>query len=160
MATEKAIFAAGCFWGVEAAFREVEGVVEAISGYTGGTRDQPTYREVCGDRTGHAEAVEVEFDPAKVSYNRLLGIFWQIHDPTQVNRQGPDVGSQYRSGIFYLTPEQETAAKESRERAQDKLSRPIATEITQASTFWPAEDYHQRYFEKHGFVGCHVPTFE
>ena len=160
MATEKAIFAAGCFWGVEAAFREVDGVVEAISGYTGGTRDHPTYREVCGDRTGHAEAVEVEFDPAKVSYNRLLAIFWQIHDPTQVNRQGPDVGSQYRSGIFYLTPEQETAAKESREREQDKLSRPIATEITQASTFWPAEDYHQRYFEKHGFVGCHVPTFE
>jgi peptide-methionine (S)-S-oxide reductase len=160
MATEKAIFAAGCFWGVEAAFREVEGVVEAISGYTGGTKDHPTYREVCGDRTGHAEAVEVEFDPAKVSYNRLLDIFWQIHDPTQVNRQGPDVGSQYRSGVFYLTLEQETAAKESRERAQDKLSRPIATEITQASTFWPAEDYHQRYFEKHGFVGCHVPTFE
>jgi peptide-methionine (S)-S-oxide reductase len=160
MATEKAIFAAGCFWGVEAAFREVDGVVEAISGYTGGTKDHPTYREVCGDRTGHAEAVEVEFDPAKVSYNRLLDIFWQIHDPTQVNRQGPDVGSQYRSGVFYLTPEQETAAKESREREQDKLSRPIATEITQASTFWPAEDYHQRYFEKHGFVGCHVPTFE
>jgi peptide-methionine (S)-S-oxide reductase len=160
MATEKAIFAAGCFWGVEAAFREVDGVVEAVSGYTGGTKEHPTYSEVCGDRTGHAEAVEVEFDPAKVSYNRLLDIFWQIHDPTQVNRQGPDVGSQYRSGIFYLTPEQETAAKESRERAQDKLSRPIATEITQATTFWAAEDYHQRYFEKHGFVGCHVPTFE
>jgi peptide-methionine (S)-S-oxide reductase len=160
MATEKAIFAAGCFWGVEAAFHEVDGVIEAISGYTGGSKDHPTYREVCGDRTGHAEAVEVEFDPAKVSYNRLLDIFWQIHDPTQVNRQGPDVGSQYRSGIFYLTPEQETDAKESRERAQDKLSRPIATEITQATTFWPAEDYHQRYFEKHGFVGCHVPTFE
>jgi peptide-methionine (S)-S-oxide reductase len=160
MATEKAIFAAGCFWGVEAAFREADGVVEAVSGYTGGSKDHPTYREVCGDRTGHAEAVEVEFDPTKVSYNRLLDIFWQIHDPTQVNRQGPDVGRQYRSGIFYLTPEQEAAAKESRERAQDKLSRPIATEITQASTFWPAEDYHQRYFEKHGFVGCHVPTFE
>ena len=160
MATEKAIFAAGCFWGVEAAVREVDGVVEAISGYTGGAKEHPTYREVCGDRTGHAEAIEVEFDPAKVSYNRLLDIFWQIHDPTQVNRQGPDVGSQYRSGIFYLTPEQESAAKESRERAQDQLSRPIATEITQATTFWPAEDYHQRYFEKHGFVGCHVPTFE
>jgi peptide-methionine (S)-S-oxide reductase len=160
MATEKAIFAAGCFWGVEAAFHEVDGVIEAISGYTGGNKEHPTYREVCGDRTGHAEAVEVEFDPAKVSYDRLLDIFWQIHDPTQVNRQGPDVGSQYRSGIFYLTPEQETVAKESRERSQDKLSRPIATEITQASNFWPAEDYHQRYFEKHGFVGCHVPTFE
>jgi peptide-methionine (S)-S-oxide reductase len=159
MATEKAIFAAGCFWGVEAAFREVDGVVEAISGYTGGHRERPTYREVCGDRTGHAEAVEVEFDPAKVSYDRLLDVFWQIHDPTQVNRQGPDVGSQYRSGIFYLTPEQETAAKESRERVRGEFSRPIATEITQASTFWPAEDYHQRYFEKHGFVGCHVPTF-
>ena len=160
MATEKAIFAAGCFSGVESAFHEVDGVIEAISGYTGGNKEHPTYREVCGDRTGHAEAVEVEFDPAKVSYDRLLDIFWQIHDPTQVNRQGPDVGSQYRSGIFYLTPEQETVAKESRERSQDKLSRPIATEITQASNFWPAEDYHQRYFEKHGFVGCHVPTFE
>jgi peptide-methionine (S)-S-oxide reductase len=160
MATEKAIFAAGCFWGVEAAFREVDGVVEAISGYTGGHTDRPSYREVCGDRTGHAEAVEVEFDPSKVSYERLLDVFWQIHDPTQVNRQGPDVGSQYRSGIFYLTPEQETEAKTSREQAQDRVSRPIATEITQASTFWPAEDYHQRYFEQHGFVGCHVPTFE
>ena len=160
MATEKAVFGAGCFWGVEAAFRQVEGVVEVTSGYSGGHTERPSYREVCSHRTGHAEVVLVEFDPAKVSYDRLLDVFWQIHDPTQVNRQGPDVGSQYRSGIFYLTPEQETAAKESRERAQDKLSRPIATEITQSSTFWPAEDYHQRYFEKHGFVGCHMPTFE
>jgi peptide-methionine (S)-S-oxide reductase len=103
--------------------------------------------------------VQVEFDPAKVSYDRLLDVFWQIHDPTQVNRQGPDVGTQYRSAIFYLTPEQETAAKASREQAQDGLSRPIATEITQATTFWPAEEYHQRYFEKHGFVGCHIPEF-
>jgi peptide-methionine (S)-S-oxide reductase len=160
MATEKAIFAAGCFWGVEAAFRQVEGVLEVTSGYSGGHTEHPSYRAVGSDRTGHAEAVQVEFDPAKVSYDRLLDVFWQIHDPTQVNRQGPDVGTQYRSAIFYLTPEQETAAKSSRERAQDGLSRPIATEITQASTFWPAEEYHQRYFEKHGFVGCHVPTFE
>src|SRR6266496_827397 len=139
MATEKAMFAAGCFWGIEAAFRQVEGVVEVTS--------------------GHAEVVQVEFDPAKVSYDRLLDVFWQVHDPTQVNRQGPDVGTQYRSAIFYLTPEQETAAKASREQAQDGLSRPIATEITQATTFWPAEEYHQRYFEKHGFVGCHIPEF-
>jgi peptide-methionine (S)-S-oxide reductase len=160
MATEKAIFAAGCFWGVEAAFRQVEGVHEVISGYSGGHTEHPSYREVCSDRTGHAEVVQVEFDPAKVSYDRLLDVFWQIHDPTQVNRQGPDVGTQYRSAIFYLTPEQETSAKESRERAQEGLERPIATEITQASTFWPAEEYHQRYFEKHGFVGCHIPEFK
>jgi len=160
MATEKAIFAAGCFWGVEAAFRQVEGVQEVTSGYSGGHTERPSYREVCSDRSGHAEVVQVEFDPAKVSYDRLLDVFWQIHDPTQVNRQGPDVGTQYRSAIFYLTPEQETAAKESRERAQEGLERPIATEITQASTFWPAEEYHQRYFEKHGFVGCHIPEFE
>jgi peptide-methionine (S)-S-oxide reductase len=160
MATEKALFAAGCFWGVEAAFRQVEGVLEVTSGYSGGHTEHPTYREVCSDRTGHAEVVQIEFDPAKVSYDRLLDVFWQIHDPTQVNRQGPDVGTQYRSAIFYLTPEQETAAKSSREKAQESLSRPIATEITQASTFWPAEEYHQRYFEKQGFVGCHVPEFE
>jgi peptide-methionine (S)-S-oxide reductase len=160
MATEKAIFAAGCFWGVEAAFRQVEGVQEVISGYSGGHTERPGYREVCSDRTGHAEVVQVEFDPAKVSYERLLDVFWQIHDPTQVNRQGPDVGTQYRSAIFYLTPEQETEAKTSREQAQEGLSRPIATEITQASTFWPAEEYHQRYFEKHGFVGCHIPEFK
>ena len=159
MATEKAMFAAGCFWGIEAAFREVEGVLEVTSGYSGGHTEHPSYREVCSDRTGHAEVVQVEFDPAKVSYDRLLDVFWQIHDPTQVNRQGPDVGTQYRSAIFYLTPEQETAAKACREQAQDGLSRPIATEITQASTFWPAEEYHQRYFEKHGFVGCHIPEF-
>jgi peptide-methionine (S)-S-oxide reductase len=160
MATEKAIFAAGCFWGVEAAFRQVEGVLEVTSGYSGGHTERPSYREVCSDRTGHAEVVQVEFDPAKVSYDRLLDVFWQIHDPTQVNRQGPDIGTQYRSAIFYLTPEQEMAAKTSREQAQDRLSRPIATEITQASTFWPAEEYHQRYFEKHGFVGCHIPEFK
>jgi peptide-methionine (S)-S-oxide reductase len=159
MATEKAMFAAGCFWGVEAAFRQVEGVVEVTSGYSGGHTERPSYREVCTDRTGHAEVVLVEFDPSKVSYDRLLDVFWQIHDPTQVNRQGPDIGTQYRSAVFYFTPEQETAAKSSREHAQDGLARPIATEITQASTFWPAEDYHQRYFEKHGFVGCHIPEF-
>src|SRR6266540_3027873 len=139
MATEKAMFAAGCFWGIEAAFRQVEGVVEVTSGYSGGHTERPTYRAVCSDRTGHAEVVQVEFDP------------------TKVYRQGPDVGTQYRSAIFYLTPEQETAAKASREQAQDGLSRPIATEITQATTFWPAEEYHQRYFEKPAFVGCNIP---
>jgi peptide-methionine (S)-S-oxide reductase len=160
VATEKAIFAAGCFWGVEAAFRQVEGVREVTSGYSGGHTERPSYREVCTDSTGHAEVVEVEFDPAAVSYDRLLEVLWQIHDPTQVNRQGPDVGTQYRSAIFYLTPEQEQAAKESRELAQEGRPRPVATEITRASTFWPAEEYHQRYFEKHGFVGCHIPEFK
>jgi len=158
MATEKAIFAAGCFWGVEAAFRQVPGVVDVTVGYSGGHTEQPTYRQVCSDRSGHAEAVQIEFDPAKLSYERLLEVFWGIHDPTQLNRQGPDVGTQYRSAIFYLTPEQEAAARASKERAQASFRRPIVTEITQASTFWPAEDYHQRYFEKHGMVGCAIPA--
>ncbi len=157
MATEKAIFAAGCFWGVEAAFRQVSGVVDVISGYSGGHSEHPSYREVCGGRTGHAEAVQVEFDPSKVSYQRPLEVLWGIHDPTQLNRQGPDIGTQYRSAIFYLTPEQEAAARDSKERARAHFDRPIATEITPASTFWPAEDYHQRYFEKHGMVGCAIP---
>jgi peptide-methionine (S)-S-oxide reductase len=158
MATEKAIFAAGCFWGVEAAFRQVPGVVDVTVGYSGGHTEQPTYRQVCSDRSGHAEAVQIEFDPAKLSYERLLEVFWGIHDPTQLNRQGPDVGTQYRSAIFYLTPEQEAAALASKERAQASFRRPIVTKITQASTFWPAEDYHQRYFEKHGMVGCAIPA--
>jgi len=157
---EKAIFAAGCFWGVEAAFRQVPGVVEALSGYTGGTTAHPTYKEVCSDRTGHAEAVEVEFDPARVSYGELLRVFWENHDPTTKNRQGPDVGSQYRSAIFYLTPEQRVAAQASKQEleASGKLGRTIVTEIVAAGPFYRAEEYHQRYLEKHGQAACHIPT--
>ena len=149
---EKATFAAGCFWGVEAEFARLEGVTSTQVGYTGGKLVNPTYYDVCSDRTGHAEAVEVEFDPAVVSYEKLLEVFWEIHDPTTVNRQGPDVGSQYRSAIFFHTPEQEAAAHASKEnlQASGRYLRPIATEITAASTFYPAEEYHQRYFEKQG----------
>ena len=153
---EKATFGAGCFWQVEATFRQTDGVTATQVGYLGGTIDQPTYEQVCTDRTGHAEVVEVEFDPGQVPYERLLEVFWQIHDPTQLNRQGPDIGDQYRSAIFFHSPEQEKAALASRDEAQPRFSRPIVTEITPAPTFWPAEDYHQRYFEKHG-VACHVP---
>ncbi len=144
---EKATFGAGCFWGVEVAFRQIPGVVDAVVGYSGGTMENPTYRDVCTDRTGHAEVVQVTYDPAKVSYDQLLDVFWKMHDPTQVNRQGPDVGRQYRSAIFFHTPEQEAAAKASKERLakSGKFSRPIATEITSAKPFYKAEDYHQRY---------------
>jgi len=157
---DKAIFAAGCFWGVEAAFRQVPGVQEAISGYTGGSTAHPTYKEVCSDRTGHAEAVEVEYDPARVSYEELLRVFWENHDPTTQNRQGPDVGSQYRSAIFYLTAEQAAAAQASKlalERS-GKLGRAVVTEIVAAGPFYRAEEYHQRYLEKHGQAACHIPT--
>ena len=146
--TEKATFGAGCFWGVEAAFRKVDGVIEATSGYSGGRVKDPSYGDVCTGATGHAEVVEVEYDPEKVSYEELLEVFWNEHDPTQVNRQGPDVGTQYRSAIFFHTPEQEAAAKTSVERAQARYKKPIATEITPVSEFYRAEDYHQRYFEK------------
>lgn len=155
MKTEKATFAAGCFWGVEAAFRQVPGVIEAISGYTGGHTQNPSYREVCSDSTGHAEAVEVAYDPAVVSYDDLLRVFWQYHDPTTPNRQGPDVGSQYRSAIFVHDADQRERAKTSLQIEQRKHARPIVTEIVDAPAFYPAEDYHQRYFEKHG-VACHV----
>jgi peptide-methionine (S)-S-oxide reductase len=154
--TQTAIFAAGCFWGVEAAFRDVEGVVSTSVGYTGGHTEHPTYREVCSGRTGHAEAVEVVFDPSRVSYAQLLNVFWETHDPTTLNRQGPDVGEQYRSAIFFLTPEQEAAARESK-RALDESGRfkkPIVTEITPASPYYVAEDYHQQYFEKRGVSHC------
>ncbi len=156
--TEKATFAAGCFWGVEAAFRQVKGVTSLTVGYTGGTLENPTYEDVCSHRTGHAEAVEVEYDPRVVSYEQLLDAFWDLHDPTTLNRQGPDVGSQYRSAIFYHTPEQEAAARAAKERLEreGRSSRPIATEITPASTFWRAEEYHQRYYEKHGIASCRV----
>jgi peptide-methionine (S)-S-oxide reductase len=156
MSTEKATFAAGCFWGVEAAFRQIPGVLDAVSGYIGGQTEHPTYRQVCGHTTGHAEAVEVSFDPARVSYEQLLGAFWQIHDPTQVNRQGPDVGDQYRSAIFTYSPEQQAAATASRDREQANHKRPIATQIQPAPAFWPAEEYHQRYFEKNGGAACHI----
>jgi peptide-methionine (S)-S-oxide reductase len=152
--TEKATFAAGCFWGVEAAFRRVEGVVRTQVGYTGGSIENPTYEEVCSHTTGHAEAVEVEFDPTRVTYDDLLDVFWREHDPTQVNRQGWDVGDQYRTEIFFHSPEQEAAARASREREQPRHRKPIATAITPAPTFWPAEDYHQRYLEKRGRATC------
>ncbi|MDP9343865.1 MAG: peptide-methionine (S)-S-oxide reductase MsrA [Actinomycetota bacterium] len=151
---EKATFAAGCFWQVEAEFRNTPGVTRTTVGYTGGSVERPTYQEVCTDRTGHAEAVEVEFDPAVVSYEQLLDAFWSSHDPTQLNRQGPDVGTQYRSAIFTQSPEQEGSAAVSRERAQERYRKPIATEIVPATEFWPAEEYHQRYLEKRGLASC------
>lgn len=145
-----ATFAAGCFWGVEQAFRQVPGVIDVTVGYTGGTFENPTYEDVCSDKTGHAEAVQVEYDPEQVSYEDLLEVFWRIHDPTQRDRQGPDVGSQYRSAIFYHTPEQEAAARASKEQLEQsgRYRRAIATEIVPASRFWRAEEYHQRYLEK------------
>ena len=154
----KATFAAGCFWGVEAAFRKVKGVKDAAVGYTGGTLEKPTYKDVCSGRTGHAEVVQVTFDPARVSYEKLLDVFWQVHDPTQLNRQGPDHGRQYRSAIFFHSPKQEAAARASKAKLQasNLFSRPIVTEITPASTFWRAEEYHQRYLEKNGLPICHI----
>ena len=145
---EKAIFAAGCFWGIEAAFRKV-GVSTQV-GYTGGSFEKPTYDDVCSGKTGHAEAVLVEFDPKKVSYEKLLELFWKIHDPTQVNRQGPDVGSQYRSVIFYFSASQKKLAEASMKKEQKKHEKKIATRIVKASEFWRAEEYHQDYHGKHG----------
>jgi peptide-methionine (S)-S-oxide reductase len=155
---ETATFAAGCFWGVEAAFRQVEGVVSTRVGYTGGTIANPTYEQVCSGKTGHAEAVEVEYDPSQVSYEQLLNVFWENHDPTTLNRQGPDVGAQYRSAVFFSNPEQETAARASRDKLQQsgKYKRPIVTEITPVSEFYKAEEYHQQYFEKRGVSHCRV----
>ncbi len=155
---EKATFAAGCFWGVEAAFRKIAGVVSTSVGYTGGTTENPTYEQVCSKKTGHAEAVEVIYDPAKVGYDDLLGVFWEIHDPTQLNRQGPDIGNQYRSAIFYHTPEQEAQAKASKEALEKNgnFSRPIVTEITPAGAYYKAEDYHQQYLEKRGRNSCNL----
>jgi peptide-methionine (S)-S-oxide reductase len=153
---EKATFAAGCFWGVEAAFRQVAGIIETAVGYTGGKLENPTYKDVCTDSTGHAEAVEVTFDPARVSYGQLLDVFWSTHDPTTLNRQGPDVGTQYRSGIFFHSPQQEAAARASKEEHQARFRRPIVTEIVPASTFYRAEEYHQRYLERRGLASCHI----
>jgi len=154
--TEKATFGAGCFWGVEVAFRNVPGVVDTAVGYEGGTLANPTYEQVCAHRTGHAEVVQVEFDPEEVSYEQLLETFWAEHDPTTLNRQGPDVGSQYRSVIFFHTPEQEAAARASRERVQEGFDRPIVTEITPAAEFWRAEEYHQQYLVKRGLAACRI----
>jgi peptide-methionine (S)-S-oxide reductase len=154
----KATFAAGCFWGVEATFRQLPGVTATRVGYTGGKTENPTYKQVCTDMTGHAEAVEVDYDPAKVSYEQLLDVFWENHDPTQLNRQGPDWGTQYRSAIFFHSPEQEKAAVSSKE-ALEKSGRyrnKIATQIVPAVTFYPAEDYHQQYLEKRGLATCHI----
>ena len=158
MDTEKATFGAGCFWGVEATFRQVPGVLDAAVGYAGGTMRNPTYRDVCTDETGHAEVVEVTYDPSRVSYDQLLDVFWEKHDPTQLNRQGPDVGTQYRSAIFFHTPAQREAAVASKERLEKsgRYRRPIVTEITPAPTFYRAEEYHQRYLEKRGLASCKV----
>jgi peptide-methionine (S)-S-oxide reductase len=153
-----AAFGAGCFWGVEETFRAVPGVVDTAVGYMGGTLKNPTYRDVCTDRTGHAEVVEVKYDPAKVSYDTLLDVFWNNHDPTTLNRQGPDFGTQYRSAIFFYTPEQAAAAQASKERldASGRFRRPIVTEITPAGPFYRAEEYHQRYLEKRGLSHCNI----
>ena len=155
---EKATFGAGCFWGVEAAFRQIKGVKSTAVGYMGGKLKDPTYQDVCTDRTGHAEVVQVEYDPSEVSYEELLRVFWDNHDPTTLNRQGPDTGTQYRSAIFYHTTEQEAAAKASKAALEKsgRYRRPIVTEITPAPEFWRAEDYHQQYLEKRGLAHCRI----
>lgn len=158
MTIEMATFGAGCFWGVEAAFRKLPGIVDVKVGYMGGHVDNPTYEQVCTNTTGHAEVAQVSFDSDKITYEELLAVFWDIHDPTQLNRQGPDVGSQYRSVIFYHSDEQKRIAEESKQKLGNagKVSREIVTGIIAASDFWVAEDYHQRYFEKHGMTGCSI----
>ena len=155
---EKATFGAGCFWGVEATFQQIPGVTATAVGYEGGTLENPGYKDVCTDRTGHAEVVEVDFDPAQVSYTALLEKFFALHDPTQVNRQGPDWGTQYRSVIFFHSPEQQAEAQALIERltAEKRFSKPIATQVVPAETFWRAEEYHQKYLEKRGAVSCHI----
>jgi peptide-methionine (S)-S-oxide reductase len=155
---EKATFGAGCFWGVEAAFRQLKGVTSTAVGYEGGTLPNPTYKDVCTDRTGHAEVVQVEFDPEQLNYSELLTVFWENHDPTTLNRQGPDVGAQYRSVIFFHSPEQESAARASKQQleASGRFKHPIVTEIVPAQTFYRAEEYHQQYLEKRGLSHCHI----
>ena len=153
---EVAIFGAGCFWGVEAAYRQIEGVISTSVGFLGGTLENPTYKDVCSGTTGHAEVVRVEFDPSRVSYEQLLDVFWESHDPTTLNRQGPDIGEQYRSAIFYQSEEQRQKAEKSKTEAQKQFSRPIVTEITPASEFYLAEDYHQQYLEKRGLSSCKI----
>ncbi|MEP6767233.1 MAG: peptide-methionine (S)-S-oxide reductase MsrA [Acidobacteriota bacterium] len=158
MSPSKATFAAGCFWGVEAAFRQLPGVLSTAVGYSGGQTEEPTYKDVCGGRTGHAEVVEVEYDPERVSYDQLLNVFWENHDPTTLNRQGPDVGEQYRSAVFFHDAAQEHAARASKESVgkSGRYRRPVVTEITPASRFWRAEDYHQQYLEKRGLASCKI----
>lgn len=157
MTTAKATFGAGCFWGVEAAFRRLQGVTATAVGYAGGTLDSPSYEDVCTGRTGHAEVVEIEYDPTVVPYEKLLALFWERHDPTTLNRQGPDIGTQYRSAIFYHNAEQEAAAKASKDRLNTaRFAGRIATEITPASTFYRAEEYHQQYLEKRGRASCNI----
>jgi|SRR5579875_1975642 len=154
----KATFGAGCFWGVEAHFRQLPGVLDAAVGYEGGTLENPTYRDVCTDRTGHAEVVEIDYDPEKISYEQLLEAFFNLHDPTQLNRQGPDWGTQYRSVIFFHSPEQQIAALAFIERltAEKRFPKPIVTQVEPAAKFWRAEEYHQRYLEKRGLASCHL----
>jgi peptide-methionine (S)-S-oxide reductase len=158
MKTEKATFGAGCFWGVEETFRKLKGVVSTAVGYAGGTKDNPSYEDVCTDETGHAEVVEVEFDPSQISYNQLLDIFWSNHNPTTLNRQGPDVGKQYRSVIFYQSSEQKATAESSKDELEKsrRFNRPIVTQIELAPKFWRAEEYHQRYLEKRGQSHCAI----
>ena len=158
MATDKAVFGAGCFWGVEARFSELSGVLNTAVGYEGGTLEHPTYKEVCTDRTGHAEVVQVTFDPARISYEILLDAFFALHDPTQLNRQGPDWGSQYRSVIFVISDTQaaQARAKIAELNASGTLRKPIATIVLPSTTFWKAEEYHQKYLEKRGMVSCHI----
>ncbi|MBX6359909.1 peptide-methionine (S)-S-oxide reductase MsrA [Pseudacidobacterium ailaaui] len=155
---EKATFGAGCFWGVEARFAQVPGVVETAVGYEGGTMEHPTYKDVCTDQTGHAEVVEITFDPSRVSYEQLLEAFFSLHDPTQLNRQGPDWGTQYRSVIFFHSPQQEAAARRMIEKLTEekRFPKPIVTQVVPAQTFWRAEEYHQRYLEKRGLASCHI----
>ena len=155
---EKATFGAGCFWGVQASFDRISGVVETKVGYEGGTLENPTYRDVCTDLTGHAEVLEITFDPSRVSYQQLLLAFFSEHDPTQLNRQGPDHGTQYRSVVFYHSPEQQQVATATIARltAEHKFSKPIVTQVVPAETFWPAEEYHQKYLEKRGATSCHI----
>ena len=152
------MFGAGCFWGVEETFRNLDGVINTAVGYAGGRKDNPSYEDVCTDETGHAEVVEVEFDPARVSYDRLLEVFWANHNPTQLNRQGPDVGTQYRSVVFYHSPEQKAAAEASKARLSQsgRFDRPIVTAIEPAPKFWRAEEYHQRYLQKRGQTHCAI----
>ena len=155
---EKATFGAGCFWGVELTFGQLPGVTQTAVGYEGGSKTNPSYQEVCTDRTGHAEVVEVTFDPARISYQQLLDQFFSLHDPTQLNRQGPDWGAQYRSAVFYHSPEQKRAAEETIARltTEHRFPKPIVTQVVPADTFWRAEEYHQKYLEKRGVASCHI----
>lgn len=156
MSLQKATFGAGCFWGVEETFRDLKGVTKTAVGYEGGTMANPGYKDVCSHQTGHAEVVEVDYDPEQITYEALLKVFWENHNPTTLNQQGPDIGSQYRSVIFYHTPEQEAIALSSKDAQSGRYPRPIVTQVVPATTFYRAEEYHQRYLEKHGLSQCHV----